>query len=327
MLPSIALKIGKKYSKKDLSKLLNEPNLSLVREGVFSCKNSDSYLLFVDLEKKDKDTRFHFDDFFEEDFFHWDSQSTQHINSPKVKEVINNQITPYLFVRLTQKIKNVTQPFVYCGRLKYSTYEEGTAKPVHIIFQNIDYDDFTENPDLIDIYLWTPDKIGKQTKSTIRKKGEISIQRKTNFKKPNTTERKGLITSRVGQGYYRQQIIEKWAGICPISKIDIIPILISSHIVPWSESTETERLDVENGILLSPLYDALFDKHLISFEDDGKLIISNKLSEDNINKAMLSQDMTIKITEGMKKYLKIHRDKLRKEETKNNNINDIKNFL
>ena len=316
MLPSNVLKIGNRYSKRALSELLDQPNLSLVREGVYNCTNSKSYLLFVDLEKKDKDTRFHFDDFFEEDFFHWDSQTPQHIDSPKIREIINNELTPHLFVRLTQKVRNVTQPFVYCGKLKYSTYEEGTSKPVHIIFQNIDYDDFTENPDLIDIYLWKPEKIGKETKSVITKKGEISSKRKTNFKQPNTTERKGLVTSRVGQGYYRQQIIEKWEGVCPISKIDIIPILISSHILSWSESSDTERLDVENGILLSPLYDALFDKHLISFEDNGKLIISNKLSDDNINKAKLSEDIIINITEGMKKYLMIHREKLRTEENK-----------
>ena len=62
--PQDILNLGQKYSKKDLSILLNETNLSLVREGVFSCKNSNSYLLFVDLEKTDKEIRFHFDDFF-----------------------------------------------------------------------------------------------------------------------------------------------------------------------------------------------------------------------------------------------------------------------
>ena len=42
--------------------------------------------IFVDLEKADKEKRFHFNDFFEEDFFHWDTQTTQHINSPKIQE-------------------------------------------------------------------------------------------------------------------------------------------------------------------------------------------------------------------------------------------------
>ena len=85
MNPFKALKQGEKYSKKDLSTLLEQPTLSLVREGLYHCKNSESTLFFVDLEKKGKEERFHFDDFFQEDFFHWDSQTTQHINSLKFK--------------------------------------------------------------------------------------------------------------------------------------------------------------------------------------------------------------------------------------------------
>ena len=69
MKPSSVLEVGQTYSKKDLATLINEPRLLNVREGVSSCNNSNSYLLFVDLEKEDKEKRFHFDDFFEEDFF------------------------------------------------------------------------------------------------------------------------------------------------------------------------------------------------------------------------------------------------------------------
>lgn len=269
--------------------------------------------MFVDLEKKDKESRFHFDDFFEEDYFHWDSQTTQHIDSPKIQSVINGELTTHLFVRVHPKIKNITQPFVYCGRLVFHTYEEGTSKPVHIIFQNIDYDDFTENEDLVDIYLWSPSKIGKSTKSKISKKGEISKTRLTKYKKPNSTEREGLITSRVGQGYYRQQIIEKWGGKCAITGVDVIPILIASHIVHWSEANDKERLDVNNGILLSPSFDALFDKHLITFQDNGDIIISKRLSSENKSSLGLSGDIRINIDSGMIPYLEKHR-KLFKEE-------------
>ncbi len=69
MNPKKILKLGLKYSKKDLSELLEQPTLALVREGLFHCKNSDGTLFFVDLEKKGKEERFHFDDYFEEDFF------------------------------------------------------------------------------------------------------------------------------------------------------------------------------------------------------------------------------------------------------------------
>ena len=97
---SSALEVGQTYSKKDLATLINEPRLSNVREGVSSCNNSNSYLLFVDLEKEDKEKRFHFDDFFEEDFFHWISQTTQHIKSPKIQAVVTGLVDTYLFVRV-----------------------------------------------------------------------------------------------------------------------------------------------------------------------------------------------------------------------------------
>ena len=79
--------------------------------------------------------------------------------------VVNGELTPHLFVRVNQKIKNKTQPFIYCGRLNYLSYEEGTSYPVHMIFQNLDYDDYTENEDLIDIYLWKPSNTQNRVQS------------------------------------------------------------------------------------------------------------------------------------------------------------------
>ena len=86
--------------------------------------------------------------------------------------------------------------------------------------------------------------------------------------------------------------------------------MIASHIVPWRLSTDEERLDVDNGILLSPLYDALFDKHLISFKDDGKILIANSIKDDNL-KTNIRLNAKIIVTEGMKKYLYRHRLLLR----------------
>jgi len=308
--PYKVLKVGDKYSKSDLSTLLKQPTISNVREGKFKCKNSDSYLLFVDLEKTSKkEKRLHYNDFFEGEFFHWDSQTIQHIGSPQIQMVVRGELTSHLFVRIDQKIKNITQPFMYCGRLGYLSFEEGTSYPVHMIFQNIDYDDFTQNEDLISIYLWKPSKIGRTTNSKISKKNIVSIKRKKKYKKPDRTERKGLVTSRVGQGYYRQQIIEKWGGKCPITGIDVRSILISSHIVRWSESNDEERLDVENGILLSPVFDSLFDRHLISFKDTGEILVSKKLNNENVIRLGLSKEIKIEVSKGMIKYLKRHRKK------------------
>ncbi len=94
---------------------------------------------------------------------------------------------------------------------------------------------------------------------------------------PTITERSGLVTSRVGQGAYRKRIIHRWEYKCAVTNFNKLDILIASHIVPWSQSTDTERLDVHNGILLSPTYDALFDKHLITFDTKGKIILSGNI--------------------------------------------------
>jgi len=305
------LKLGELYRKKDLATVLGEDSLVSVREGVYSCKKSGSYLLFVDLEKDGKEERFHFNEYFEEDFFHWDSQTTQHINSPRIQSVVSGELEPHLFVRLVQKVKGQTQPFVYCGRLKYLEHDTSTAKPVHIVFQNIDYDDSTDNDDLVNIYLWKPEKSGKTSGTTISKKGVISEERKKNYKKPTTTERSGLVVSRVGQGYYRQQLIEKFDGKCAVTGISIRSILIASHIVPWAYANDHERLDVNNGILLSPLYDALFDKCYISFDQFGHIMFDN-YTRDEVLAAGIDENARIKIDKGMEEYLSRHRGNIQR---------------
>lgn len=125
---------------------------------------------------------------------------------------------------------------------------------------------------------------------------------------PNITERKGMVTSRVGQGSYRERIIEKWNKTCPITNCKVLTILISSHIKSWKESDNDERLDVENGILLSPNVDSLFDKHLISFSDIGQMLLSEKISDEVLYELGIDKMVVLPVTSGMKKYLKRHRE-------------------
>lgn len=304
------LVVGHKYSKKDLSNILDEPNLVNRVGGIYFQLD----LFFVDLDKDQKNKNHQYNDYYDGEYFHWDSQEKQHLDTPYIQKIINDELTPNLFVRVKSKINNETQPFIYCGRLKYEQFENDTRNPVHLIFRNIDYDDFNENEELIEIYFWKPEKVERTSKSKISKKDQISEDRKNNYKKPTKTERKGLVTSRVGQGWYRREIVRKWKGKCPISKVDIPSILISSHILPWSSSTDEQRLDVNNGILLSPVYDSLFDRNLISFEDNGEIIISSKVSLENRKKLNIDQSIKIPINKEMIPYLKEHRKELRKLE-------------
>jgi 5-methylcytosine-specific restriction enzyme A len=149
-----------------------------------------------------------------------------------------------------------------------------------------------------------------RTSSVPKIERPVSEDRKTNYTKPDKTERSGLITSRVGQGYYRQQVLEKWNGVCAVTGCRIRKILIASHIVPWSESNDHERLDPNNGILLSPDIDALFDRNLISFNEDGTLIRSSAVSAGDLDTLGIPKDATVRIDAGMEKYLKRHRAQL-----------------
>lgn len=97
---------------------------------------------------------------------------------------------------------------------------------------------------------------------------------------PQITEREGLITSRVGQGAYRKRILHRWHYRCAVTSFDQMEVLIASHIVPWADANDRERLDVHNGILLSPTYDALFDRHLISFDHCGHIILHEQIAPE-----------------------------------------------
>jgi len=127
---------------------------------------------------------------------------------------------------------------------------------------------------------------------------------------PNVTERKGLVTSRVGQGAYRKRILHRWEYKCAVTAFDNLNILIASHIRPWSDASDQERLDVDNGLLLSPTYDALFDKHLISFENGGKIILSETIQKEAFQKrGVIGAERIPNLSEFNFHYLDHHRNK------------------
>ena len=97
------------------------------------------------------------------------------------------------------------------------------------------------------------------------------------------TEREAVITARIGQGIFRENLIKKYDGCCIVTGVDDKRILVASHIRPWSVSTNEQRLSVENGLLLSTLYDKLFDIGLITFSEEGQIICSRELENKNID--------------------------------------------
>lgn len=87
------------------------------------------------------------------------------------------------------------------------------------------------------------------------------------------TTRKQLVDARLGQGRYRRELEEHWGAACAVTGVIQREALRASHIVPWKGSDNTTRLDPHNGLLLVATLDCLFDKWLISFAPDGKLLV------------------------------------------------------
>ncbi|MBJ7312050.1 HNH endonuclease [Rugamonas sp. CCM 8940] len=120
------------------------------------------------------------------------------------------------------------------------------------------------------------------------------------------TEGAANIKTRIGQQKFRRELISYWDS-CAISGINVEEILKASHIKPWKVASDSERLDPFNGILLSPMYDTLFDRGFISFDDSGKILLSST-AKKFIAELGLRKDIFLKkIDRRHIRYLQAHR--------------------
>ncbi|WP_226639868.1 HNH endonuclease [Priestia flexa] len=119
------------------------------------------------------------------------------------------------------------------------------------------------------------------------------------------TENEVLTKARIGQSIFKRTLLamEKKCRLCGVSDERF---LVASHIKPWSQSNKQERLDVNNGLLLCPNHDALFDKGYISFDVNGMITISNCLDEGTRVFLNVNENMNIKINEEQQGYMKWH---------------------
>lgn len=123
------------------------------------------------------------------------------------------------------------------------------------------------------------------------------------------TEKEQVIKSRVGQSAFKKELLlsEKKCNLCGVSDERF---LIASHIKPWSKSDHQERLDVNNGLLLCPNHDSLFDKGYISFGDDGAIMISETLDEATRVFLNINESMSIMVSEKRQEFIKWHRENM-----------------
>ncbi|MEK8179150.1 HNH endonuclease [Flavobacterium buctense] len=133
------------------------------------------------------------------------------------------------------------------------------------------WDEFNENKEEL---TFLSEKIRAEKENTTIEKKYQDILFDLKDLKGETVTRE--VKTRVNQSFFREMVLANYASKCAITGIDIPQLLLASHIIPWSKN-ENERLNPENGICLSPLYDKAFDKGLISINTNYQIILSKEI--------------------------------------------------
>lgn len=147
-------------------------------------------------------------------------------------------------------------------------------------------------------------------------KNRIKRKEKNNIKIYEKKTVKATINRRVTQSHFRKKLINKY-GCCQICGMDIRDLLKASHSKPFKDCNVKEAVDIYNGLLLCPNHDGAYDKGYISFYNNGKIILSKYLDEENRQLLNLTDDIKIKLEPQHSKYIEYHRFYIFKGNIKN----------
>lgn len=165
-------------------------------------------------------------------------------------------------------------------------------------------EEFENNPDNI----WTEeDERNAEEQDEIEKKD--NVEELDDVSQLRGGEREVVVKARINQSAFKKQLIKKYQHCC-LCGISNPALLVASHIKPWSKSGKKQKVDVANGLLLCPNHDKLFDSGFISFAENGKIMISNRLSAADKKQLGVDAKTKIIISEATQKYMKYHRDKI-----------------
>jgi hypothetical protein len=139
---------------------------------------------------------------------------------------------------------------------------------------------------------------------------EHEIRRVTADDRIPETMRQQIVLARRGQGEFKRRVMEIERA-CRITGVTRIEHLRASHCKPWRDATNKERLDGENGLLLTPNADHLFDRGFIGFDDNGDVLISPVAHRDSLARLGLDPGHALNVgrfSEGQRRYLEFHRE-------------------
>jgi hypothetical protein len=274
MLDLSGIQIGRKYDRPWLAAEWGFGGYEAISKGVFCPAGGGQIILFVTrLKQKSLEQ---FNDYISGEYLFWEGES-KHGHDERVVRAKANGEEIHLFYREIHH-----SPFEYKGRIELSDATLLTDRPSRFVFRL--FHDQSARDDLQ------------------MHRSEISVLPET--------ERESVIKARIGQGIFRKQLLEMWDG-CAVTGVRLPDLLRASHIKPWRDSTNPERTNRYNGLLLLPQYDHLFDKGFISFDDEGQLLRSPALGLIPISQLGINEsDRLRSLSDNHLAFLRYHRDEM-----------------
>jgi putative restriction endonuclease len=272
------LEFGQSYERKFLANLWGYKGHQALDRGVVTPVGTNYVILFVTKIKERTSTQYN--DYIDGEMLFWEGENG-HIADQRLVDAKKKGDEIHLFYRDIHHT-----PFVYFGKLSLFKFELKTDLPSKFDFK---IDELVENE-----------------LNVIKEVQEHAPEYKTLAK----TEQQAIVKSRLGQGIFRYNLIKLW-GSCAVTNLQNITLLRASHLKPWKDSSNDERLSPYNGLLLTPNYDLLLDKGLIAFKSNGQIVVSNRL--DKFGQKVFHIDKEVKLRRSIaenKEFLEYHRDRV-----------------
>src|ERR1043166_2245052 len=265
MLSFSRIQIGKKYERPWLAKEWGYRSYRAFAKGVFCPERTKQVILFVTRIKQKSLEQYK--DFVSGEYLFWEGEKG-HGHDKRIANSTANGDAVHLFYREIHH-----SPFEYRGLVTLVKMAWVPRKPSQFVFRLAH--DLSAQDDI--------------------------FMHETELASLSVTQRQAVVKARGGQGSFRQNLLDMWKG-CAVTDVRLPTVLRASHIKPWRFSTNSERLDPYNGLLLLPQYDQLFDKGLISFDESGAIMLSPAV--ERIEPAKLGIDSSDKLRSLSKRHVR-----------------------
>lgn len=277
------LHVGHFYDRPMLARVWGLGGHQAISRGVFTPTGTNLIFLFVTHEKQACLTQYN--DFLDGDLLFWEGEEG-HGSDERIIRASARGHEIHLFYR-----ERHHRLFKYHGRVVMAQSILHENRPSEFVFKvaALTYDVAQADPRL--------------AHETALEYQAVSAQGL------NSIDREVITTTRgIAQHIFRGNLLKMWHGACAVTGVQERRILRAGHIKPWAESTSEEKVDRHNGLILVPDLDALFDKGLITFRENGRLITSPAFAPADQTKLRLCDDFKLReVPEPMQPYLDYHR--------------------